>query len=210
LETRYDQLDDDQRRNLIERLAVNADHLAALLADLLDLDHVEVQALLARARPLRLRAIVESTLQRMPGTDGVDWEVPDAEILGDAARLGRAIGGLVANALGHASSATAVRIRGEVSAAKVVLRVEDDGPGVPASIRDSLFTAFVQGPAAATSPMPGMGIGLATVEQVATMHGGDVWYEDVEPHGARFCLRLPLAPDVAPEVASDTPSPTAR
>src|SRR5262249_2552947 len=75
----------------------------------------------------------------------------------------------------------------ETDAAAVRVEVEDDGPGIAAEVRERLFQPYV------TTHAEGKGLGLVFVKYVIEQHGGDLWFEDVSPRGARFVFRLPLA-----------------
>ena len=68
-----------------------------------------------------------------------------------------------------------------------LLEVVDDGPGMPAKVRNSLFT-----PQAISTTIGGTGIGTRFVKSVADAHGGEVGVESEPGHGARFWMRLPL------------------
>jgi signal transduction histidine kinase len=97
-----------------------------------------------------------------------------------------------------------------------VLEVTDDGPGVPAEVRDRAFERFVRGAGdarAASSPGGrGSGLGLAIVRAVVEAHGGSVSLEDAPCGGARFTARLrlaasgaaPPAPELAPAGSTET------
>lgn len=71
----------------------------------------------------------------------------------------------------------------------VVLRVEDDGPGVPAEERARLFQPFERGERSA--PSPGLGVGLSLVARFAEAHDGRAWVEDRPGGGASFRVLLP-------------------
>jgi len=68
------------------------------------------------------------------------------------------------------------------------LEVEDDGPGVPAELRDRIFNPFVTTKAA----RGGTGLGLAIVQNLITAHSGRIWLEDSPSGGAKFIVELPL------------------
>src|SRR5206468_7662147 len=59
----------------------------------------------------------------------------------------------------------------------ILLSVEDDGPGVPVDLRESLFRPFERGPSA-SSHSPGVGLGLSLVSRFAELHGGRAWVEE--------------------------------
>jgi signal transduction histidine kinase len=69
--------------------------------------------------------------------------------------------------------------------------VEDEGPGIDAQDKAHVFDKFYRGRAAAGVPS-GTGLGLAITKEVVRFHGGRIWIEDVDPHGARFVIALPV------------------
>lgn len=74
----------------------------------------------------------------------------------------------------------------------LVVAVEDDGPGVPDTLREHVFYPFF------TTKERGSGVGLATAQKIVASHGGTLSLEPAEPRGARFVIRLPLgAPGAA-------------
>jgi signal transduction histidine kinase len=111
---------------------------------------------------------------------------------------------MVQNAVAHTPPGTHVlaRVRREAGAAvdgwrtpgQAVLEVVDDGPGVPADVRERVFDRFVRGPGGrAPGGGRGGGLGLAIVRSVALAHGGEVAVDDAPGGGARFVVRLPLS-----------------
>ena len=105
---------------------------------------------------------------------------------------------LMENALKHTPPDTAVEVRVHVRDGEAVLDVEDDGPGIPPELRDSLFDRFVRGQGDRGGSF---GLGLSIVKAVAESHGGRVTLEDpLDGVGARFVVHLPLvdAPQPAP------------
>jgi len=102
----------------------------------------------------------------------------------------RVLENLVKNALDAVGEGGEILMATEAaSGGEVVIRVADSGPGVPDSIRGSLFEPFV------TRDKPGgTGLGLAIVKKIVCEHGGTVWEEPWGLKGACFHLRLPLGP----------------
>ena len=73
------------------------------------------------------------------------------------------------------------------NAGKVIIEVEDDGPGVPEDVRGKIFEPFFS-----TKPAgQGTGLGLSVTYGIIKDHGGEVWVEDVQGGGARFVVSLP-------------------
>jgi len=101
--------------------------------------------------------------------------------------VGQAIANLLENALRHARGGHAIRLAGERVAGGVALSVSDDGPGIPAELRDEARRRFVRLDAARSEA--GSGLGLALVDAVARLHGGRLELADADP-GLRATLVL--------------------
>jgi two-component system sensor histidine kinase GlrK len=126
----------------------------------------------------------------------VDYEGETVRASLDEAMLERAIANLVRNAVSVSKPGQKVRIQrsleergGETFA---VVRVRDEGPGVPADVRDSLFEPFVTAAVHSSPKGLGIGLGLALAREVARAHGGDLELEPEVDQGACFALRIPL------------------
>ena len=106
---------------------------------------------------------------------------PDQRLHGDAALLRQMLTNLMDNALTHGGQTLRVALR-----PGPVLEVADDGPGVPAELRDTLFQPFV------TGKSEGIGLGLAIARDIMRQLGGDLLHEDI-PDGTRFTMTMPAA-----------------
>ncbi len=97
---------------------------------------------------------------------------------------------LVENAARHGAEGSSVVVSSSETDGAVELRVRDEGPGVPAELRETIFDRFVQlgGDRAATRA--GRGLGLTFCKHAVEAHGGKIWVEDAAP-GATFCARFP-------------------
>ncbi|MGI9608623.1 MAG: sensor histidine kinase [Acidimicrobiales bacterium] len=107
----------------------------------------------------------------------------------DRAQLGRVVRNLVDNAERHASSAVGLGVHAEDSA--VVLRVDDDGPGIAVDDRSLVFQRFARLDSARGRATGGTGLGLAIVADIVARHGGSVAVHDSPLGGARIEIRLP-------------------
>ena len=115
----------------------------------------------------------------------------EVDVQGDHAQLVRLLSALLENAVLAGAKATRARIHTE--GADAVLTLEDDGPGVPEALTDTLFNPFVSG-RSRTSPRPGTGLGLAIARGAAERHRGALTWEGRSDDlgGAKFLLRLPI------------------
>lgn len=181
---------------------------AALTADLLeDTDRMEelVHDLLLLAvgetpRPetddaVDVPRLVDEEVARLVVRPGVRVDSDTgvaAEVRGDRGELGRVVANLLENAVTHAASRVSVTVTRED--ATVVVRVVDDGPGVPADQADRVFERFFRGDAARSRAGRGTGLGLAIARALSRRHGGDVVLV-AGPGATTFEVRLPtLAP----------------
>jgi signal transduction histidine kinase len=135
--------------------------------------------------------LVLTEAPRVAGTGlAVDTSgVAASRVHGDAIALGQVVRNLVDNAARHAHSQLRVSVTPEPG--RVVLVVEDDGPGIPVSDRQRVFERFVRLDEARARDIGGSGLGLAIVREVVAGHGGSVGVEDAPLGGARFVVQLP-------------------
>jgi signal transduction histidine kinase len=108
---------------------------------------------------------------------------------GDPEQLHRMMRNLVHNAEEHAEHRITITVTKQ--AATVQLQIADDGPGVPAEVRDIVFERFVRVDTARTRDTGGTGLGLAIVADVVASHHGSITVTDSDPHGATFTVELP-------------------
>jgi signal transduction histidine kinase len=119
-------------------------------------------------------------------------ELPAVE--GDPLALIRAVQNLVANAIRHGASGKWVGVSAAYERERVVIRIEDRGPGIGARDVRRLFEPFYRG--RHSSRVRGSGLGLSIVRKIAVAHGGNVTVERSGP-GALFALSLPAGPAVS-------------
>jgi signal transduction histidine kinase len=187
---RGDQLDERHRRELNDTLERQADRMARLVEQLLDLSRLDAEAISITPEPINLRDRIEEIVASVAAerSDEVQISVdPELMAPADPGALDRIVGNLVANALRYGSppvSVVAVRHDRHLR-----LSVEDRGEGVPPQFVPELFERFTRG---GRERVGGTGLGLAIARSYARAHDGDLVYEEAEPHGARFQLVLPV------------------
>ena len=138
-----------------------------------------------------LRDIVEGEqLAVAPEIVRIEVEAPvDMTLRVDPEQMHRVVGNLVRNArqaLQASGTPGTVRVRASESADAWHIRVEDDGPGLPAQARENLFEAFK-----GTVRKGGTGLGLAIAAELVRGHGGDIRLERSDDTGTVFCITLP-------------------
>jgi signal transduction histidine kinase len=128
----------------------------------------------------------------MSKTIALTGEQEPVWVRGHAEALFRAVRNLIENAIRHTPPGVSIEV--EVSADGVV-RVSDDGPGVPEADRERIFRRFWRRDRAKGDSR---GLGLAIVARVAEAHDGTVTVDNAPDGGAVFTLRLRPAPSSAP------------
>lgn len=123
-----------------------------------------------------------------------------APLTADRDRVRQVTANLVENALRHARSQVAVRVEAASDAAR--LHVDDDGPGIPEGLRETVFTRFTRLDQSRTRDTGGSGLGLAIVRALAGAHGGQAYATASPLGGARFTVVLPRSGNVAKGHAS--------
>ena len=182
-----------------------------LVADLLLLARTDVGRVVRR-EPVDLATVaVEAAGELGPVSNTHEISLDARPALVDAARdeVLRLVLNLIENAVRHTPRGTAIRVStGAGAGGTMHLIVEDDGPGVPESLRGSLFERFVRG---GGDRAGSFGLGLAIVKAVAESHGGGVSVEPTHPrppggaapYGARFTVAFPAAVDASDGGGSD-------
>ncbi len=127
--------------------------------------------------------------------DGADEDV-DVEVMGDEASLRQVLANLLANARTHTPPGTHVDVRLGVDGDDVVLDVVDDGPGIPANLRATLFRRFTRGDGARNRTGGSTGLGLAIADAIVVAHGGTIAVasstaDEPGPTGTTFTVHLP-------------------
>jgi two-component system sensor histidine kinase KdpD len=188
------ELDDEQRRDLLQTVLEETDRLNRLLGNLLELAKVRAGALVPAKQPTALDEVVESVVHRMADRlSGVRVrtvlrDVP--EIPADPLQLDQVVTNLLDNALRFSPPGGEVMISVAPWHGSVQLRVADQGPGIPVGERERVFEAFYRGDSDERS---GSGLGLAITRAIVLAHGGQIRIEGTPSGGAAVVLELPLA-----------------
>jgi signal transduction histidine kinase len=191
LHLRGDRLDSDQIVNLRRTLYEQTDRMRRLVDQLLDLSRLEANGIRIDPQPLAVRERVRELVETLAGENARDVTIAvDAslEALVDQQAFDRIVSNLIVNATRY--GAPPIEISAEQRDRHFRLTVADRGHGVPAEFVPQLFDRFTRS-GDSRERAEGAGLGLAIAKSYAQAHGGDLLYDDVLPHGARFQLVLP-------------------
>ena len=177
----------------LARVVLDEDlRIQRLVEDLLLLAKMDEQTLDGPRKPLDLDDVVFEEIDRIRQSSAKKIDaggVSGGRVVGDRKQLARLVANLLENGVRHAQSRLSVTLMQEGDG--VVLRVDDDGIGIPEEERERVFERFVRLQEARDRDSGGGGLGLAIVAEVSEVHGGKVRVLESPLGGARFEVRLP-------------------
>jgi signal transduction histidine kinase len=178
-----------EQTRLLNRLVDDLRTLALADAGQLPLERTEIG----------LRGLLERTVngyRAQAQTLGVELRLDpsgpsDVRALADPGRIEQVLGNLLANALRHAPSGTAVDVQLEVQAGRARIEIADQGEGIPSDALPNVFERFYRADRARSREHGGTGLGLAISRQIVLAHGGTITAANRAQGGAAFTVELP-------------------
>jgi len=188
----------EQQAQFIERVKASVASTTDLIEDLLNLGRLEV-GVVDDMRELQLAELVESsldthssftkqkeiTVRYSPSTD-----IPN--VMGSRTQLRQVADNLIGNAVKYCNRDGEIRVNLSFEDGQVILRVADNGPGIPAKEHKRIFEKFYRAKNV-DEAVEGTGLGLAIVKTVVDNHGGRIWVESKPKQGSVFTVVLPVA-----------------
>jgi CheY-like chemotaxis protein/two-component sensor histidine kinase len=191
-----------QLRDMMDR---QVRHLTRLVDDLLDVSRISRGKLELRKERVALSAVVRSAVETArPLIDAGKHELSIVEpptspaVEADLVRLAQAVANLLNNSARYTPERGHIVLAVEMDQSQAVIRVQDDGAGIPRHMLARVFEVFTQVDRRVERAQGGLGIGLALVQRLVEMHGGTVEARsEGEGKGSEFIVRLPLAAEAA-------------
>ncbi|KIC34998.1 sensor histidine kinase [Leisingera sp. ANG-M7] len=198
---------DDQRQKLLEVIEHDVRRLDRLVSDISNASRLDAELVKEEEEEFDLLAML-GNLNQYLGEDarakGIDYitDLPAQPVLlqGLEARLAQVFVNLITNAISFCEEGDAIRVWARRRANRVLIVVEDTGPGIPDQALSKIFKRFYS-----QRPVEhfgnNSGLGLAISKQIVEAHGGVIWAENIrpteadvtsEPLGARFVVGLPV------------------
>ncbi len=183
---------DAKAQNLLRIALTNTDRLIRLINDILDLERMESGRAPLQVRRCSLRELVQQSMETMtPLADSADvrlemilMALPEAMFFdGDPDRMLQVLTNLLSNAIKFSPPETRIEVRVEADSTSIVLRVSDEGRGIPLNQLDQVFDRFQQVEAADSRQKGGTGLGLAICRTIVQQHNGAIWAESNEHQG---------------------------
>jgi PAS domain S-box-containing protein len=192
--------------------------LARMVDDLLDVSRVTLGKIQLTLEPLLLsevarRAADHARAVAAKGDLRVDVEIGPEPVWidGDATRLDQVLANLLNNAAKFTPPGGTIALTAGVEGTEAVIRVRDSGIGIEPALLPRIFDLFVQGDTSLDRAKSGLGIGLALVRQVVTMHRGRVVAHSAgSGRGSEFVVTLPVLPFEGAVVEEPESTPAAE
>lgn len=185
-------------------ISMETDRLSDLVNDLLDMSRIEAGNLTVSKVSSDLSDLIHRAAQRahpLPG-DRLEVDLPPdlPNIFVDPQRIEVVLRNLIENATKYSRADSPVRVIAAVRGPELIVRVEDQGPGIPLEHSDRIFDSFFRIQDGLVREAPGAGIGLAICQGFVHAHGGEIWIEP-RPKGACVAFSLPLEAQTQPSGA---------
>jgi signal transduction histidine kinase len=209
LERYLERLSLEERSMHVREIRMHAKRLAELVDEVLFLGRMDAGTVELHLAPVDLRAtcreVVESvvTALAVERTVHIAIERTPSRVLLDERLVRHILSNLVHNALKYSPPDRPVWFTVSAEGSDLVLRVRDEGIGIPEQDQARMFQSFQR--ASNVGAISGSGLGLVVVKRCVEMHGGAIDLRSVVGKGTEFTVRLPLAiPEVRPEGKSST------
>lgn len=200
---RGEALPPETRANFLATVNAQADRLARLVDDLLQVSRIDARRLRMDLQPVAPAELVSDLIEQFSNKWGraIDVSVSPAlpPVAADRPKLEEVLINLVDNAIKYSPPDAPVRIVAREADGEVEIAVEDRGFGISADDTAKLFQKFQRLSTPATRDVGGTGLGLYIVKGLVDAMGGRVWVESVPGDGSTFAFSIPVAGDAVAE-----------
>ncbi|HRW06226.1 MAG TPA: HAMP domain-containing sensor histidine kinase, partial [Caldilineaceae bacterium] len=200
-------IDSPRRDRYVAAIAKQVDIMAQLIGDMLDLLQLEKMPAQVTLSMVDLNGIVRDValkysehLHGRPVRLGLDLADHPLTVAGEPVQLRRAVGHLMRNAINYTTGGT-ICIRTFLAGSRIYLQVQDTGIGIAEADLPHICQRFFRGTNVSQSTIPGAGLGLSLVREVAKLHQGELAVESKLNQGSTFCLWFPAPKPVADRTA---------
>jgi PAS domain S-box-containing protein len=202
--------DAPQARELFEIIDEQADRLAELIDNLLDMTRIEAGSLTVSPEATDVRTVLEearATSARSHALHEIQIQVPDdlPTVNADRRRLAQVLLNLLSNAAKFSPEGEPITITVEDDSSRVMVHVRDRGRGIPADKLPHLFKKFSRVHERQGRGLQGSGLGLAICKGIVEAHGGRIWVDsEGEGKGSTFSFTLPVATEESAAPVAET------
>ena len=194
-------LEEEERRRYLETVQREAQRLAELVDDFLDLRKIEAGQFALACETFDLSKLLHAQaelFEQQSETHTLEVDVPEAlSFSGDRKRLRQLIGNLLSNAIKYSPEGGVVELAATSTSDGVRISVRDHGIGIALDQQVHVFTEFFRVDSKAMREIGGTGLGLSLCQEIAQAHGGRIRLESTAGEGSTFVVELPHAAERA-------------
>jgi len=189
-------LNQDQAR-FVRYIQKDAQHLLALINEVLDLSKIEAGSLILNRQTLDLSGVLEEAIasirpQCRAKSIRIETHIPDSLFVdADSVRLKQIVYNLLSNAVKFTPAGRRIEIDASCAGGFVEISVIDTGIGIPEYEHQSIFDKFHQVVTATSGIREGTGLGLTITKRLVEEHGGRIWLASQPGKGSRFTFTIP-------------------
>ena len=189
--SKWERLNDEQKKLMLTTVHSDSERLSRLITELLDVARIDTGRLPLYPRDVETRTLVERCVEsvRAGSTRTIEssYADPVPNVFADPDKLAQVVTNVVDNAIRHGEGTVHVRVEGISDPFPgVLISVDDEGEGIPETIRTRVFTKFWK-----HGGRGGTGLGMYIVNGRVRVHGGDLHITDAAAGGARLEIRWP-------------------
>lgn len=183
-------------QELLAKMNFQLDKLVSLINDLLESTRIKAGALNCQMSTFDLNRCLNDCIEGFKAAQPeaqIEYNSPEGSLLisGDEVRIEQVILNLLSNAVKYSPGKAKVQVSCEQAGDKLVVRVKDEGMGIPDDMLDSIFSRFVRVKSQEMAKFPGLGLGLYICAEIIKVHGGEILVDSVLGQGSTFWFSLP-------------------
>ncbi len=209
LRTERAHLTQKEIRQLLDDATWEAESLADILGDLLELSRAQAERLFLNVEAIDIRNVIRDAVHRVKRQTslhrfvmGLPRRLPS--VPADPLRLERILYNLLENAVKYSPDGGYIKVSAKLEGDHLLIGVSDQGPGISSGDQAKLFGPFQRLENTAAGGVHGVGLGLLVCRRLVEAHGGHIWVESEPGKGSTFYFTLPLEKAEEPEpVESD-------
>jgi two-component system sensor histidine kinase KdpD len=188
------------QQELLGIINEEVDRVNTSIDETVQMARVEADQLTLNKQPLDVALLIPEAIYEMgalPSHRSIEVRIPEhlppAEC--DKSLIAHVLKQLLGNALKYSPQDSPLTVSAELTGQAIIMNVIDHGPGVAAEERERIFEKYYRG-RAASSGLPGTGLGLASAKCIVQAHGGEIWVTSPPEGGAAFHVSLPVSQEV--------------
>ena len=187
----------EQRRDYLRIIEIEGKRLAELIEEYLDISKIESGNFALRTAPFDFSEMVRETTDSLnvlyAGRISSRMAEPMPQVVGDRNMLKRVLINIIDNACKYSPAESPVTVTVQTRADRIVVSVEDSGPGIPVEDKERIFEKFYRGKNGAAGRSRGTGLGLAISKGLVEAHGGTIQLTSDRNPGTTVIIEVPVA-----------------